>query len=191
MRLEARTGTSRAALVMAPVGAIVVTLLICALLVACAGAPVGKAYLLLLEGGFGSRFAWSETLTRATPLIQTSPQGRMSRRTVTGTGLGLGASSTAAGAGVDSCAAGGGAGVLVTSAVAAGFAVDGVAAELAANSGPGIAPLPGGDAGSAGFCATAGGGAGAAACGKGYTAGGFGCTTSDRVMRALGVPRPH
>lgn len=71
MRLEARTGTSRAALVMAPVGAIVVTLLICALLVACAGAPVGKAYLLLLEGGFGSRFAWSETLTRATPLILT------------------------------------------------------------------------------------------------------------------------
>lgn len=71
MRLEARTSVSRTALVMAPVGAIAVTLLICALLVAMAGAPVGKAYLLLLEGGFGSRFAWSETLTRATPLILT------------------------------------------------------------------------------------------------------------------------
>ena len=71
MRLEARTSVSRTALVMAPIGAIVVTLLICALLVALAGAPVGKAYLLLLEGGFGSRFAWSETLTRATPLILT------------------------------------------------------------------------------------------------------------------------
>lgn len=71
MRLEARTSVSRTALVMAPIGAIVVTLLVCALLVAAAGAPVGKAYLLLLEGGFGSRFAWSETLTRATPLILT------------------------------------------------------------------------------------------------------------------------
>ncbi len=29
------------------------------------------AYWLLLEGGFGSRFAWSETLTRATPLMLT------------------------------------------------------------------------------------------------------------------------
>ena len=32
---------------------------------------MGRAYALLLEGGFGSRFAWSETLTRATPLILT------------------------------------------------------------------------------------------------------------------------
>jgi simple sugar transport system permease protein len=47
------------------------TLLITSLLVAWAGAPVGRAYALLLEGGFGSRFAWSETLTRATPLILT------------------------------------------------------------------------------------------------------------------------
>jgi hypothetical protein len=39
--------------------------------VAWAGAPVGKAYALLLEGGFGSRFALTETLTRATPLILT------------------------------------------------------------------------------------------------------------------------
>jgi ABC-type uncharacterized transport system permease subunit len=39
--------------------------------VAWAGAPVGQAYALLLEGGFGSRFALTETLTRATPLILT------------------------------------------------------------------------------------------------------------------------
>jgi ABC-type uncharacterized transport system permease subunit len=41
------------------------------LLVAWAGAPVGRAYALLLQGGFGSRFALTETLTRATPLILT------------------------------------------------------------------------------------------------------------------------
>jgi len=39
--------------------------------VAWAGAPVGQAYALLLEGGFGSRLALTETLTRATPLIFT------------------------------------------------------------------------------------------------------------------------
>ena len=38
---------------------------------AWAGAPVGRAYALLLEGGFGSRLALTETLTRATPLILT------------------------------------------------------------------------------------------------------------------------
>ena len=32
---------------------------------------MGRAYALLLEGGFGSRFALTETLTRATPLILT------------------------------------------------------------------------------------------------------------------------
>ena len=55
----------------APFIAVAFTLLISSVLVAWAGAPVGKAYALLLEGGFGSRFAWSETLTRATPLILT------------------------------------------------------------------------------------------------------------------------
>ena len=55
----------------APLLAIAFTLLFSSLLVAWAGAPVGRAYALLLEGGFGSTFAWSETLTRATPLILT------------------------------------------------------------------------------------------------------------------------
>jgi general nucleoside transport system permease protein len=71
MRLERRAQTSRSALLLAPVGAIAFTLLITSLLVAWAGAPVGRAYALLLEGGFGSRFAITETLTRATPLILT------------------------------------------------------------------------------------------------------------------------
>lgn len=71
MRLEARDEVSRWALVGAPVGAVVFTLLVTSLLVAWAGAPVGRAYALLLEGGFGSRFAITETLTRATPLILT------------------------------------------------------------------------------------------------------------------------
>ena len=47
------------------------TLLISALLVWWAGAPVGRTYGLLLMGGFGSVFALSETLTRAIPLCLT------------------------------------------------------------------------------------------------------------------------
>jgi simple sugar transport system permease protein len=39
--------------------------------VAWAGAPVGRAYLLLFQGALGSSFALSETLTRTTPLIFT------------------------------------------------------------------------------------------------------------------------
>jgi len=71
MQLERRSQTSRAMLLAAPVGAVLATLLVTSLLVAWAGAPVGRAYALLLDGGFGSRFAWTETLTRATPLILT------------------------------------------------------------------------------------------------------------------------
>jgi simple sugar transport system permease protein len=71
LRLEARAHTPRALLLGAPLAAIVFTLAISSLLVAWAGAPVGQAYALLLQGGFGSRFAITETLTRATPLIFT------------------------------------------------------------------------------------------------------------------------
>ncbi len=71
MRLERRHRSSRAALLLAPVGAVAFTLLVSALLVLWAGAPVGRTYALLLQGGFGSVFAWSETLTRAVPLILT------------------------------------------------------------------------------------------------------------------------
>jgi general nucleoside transport system permease protein len=71
MRLEPRATFSPAALLLAPLGAIAFTLLISALLVLWAGAPVADTFALLLQGGFGSVFAWSETLTRATPLILT------------------------------------------------------------------------------------------------------------------------
>ncbi|MBC8056932.1 MAG: ABC transporter permease [Rhizobiales bacterium] len=71
MRLEARGDVSRVMLVAAPFAAVVFTLLISSLFVAWAGAPLTRTYALIFEGGFGSRFAWSETLTRATPLILT------------------------------------------------------------------------------------------------------------------------
>jgi ABC-type uncharacterized transport system permease subunit len=71
MRLEHRTHSSPAAMLLAPAGAVAFTLLISALLVLWAGAPVGQTYGLLLQGGFGSVFAWSETLTRAIPLMLT------------------------------------------------------------------------------------------------------------------------
>src|SRR5690349_15941155 len=71
MRLERRAAPSRAMALGAPLLAVLATLALSAALVAWAGAPVGRAYWLLLEGGFGSRLALTETLTRATPLILT------------------------------------------------------------------------------------------------------------------------
>ncbi len=71
MRLEKRSQTSPAALFLAPVGAVLFTLAVSALLVLWAGAPVAQTYGLLLKGGFGSVFALSETFTRAIPLILT------------------------------------------------------------------------------------------------------------------------
>ncbi|KQM75356.1 ABC transporter permease [Xylophilus sp. Leaf220] len=71
MRLEKRHRASPLALGIASVAAIGFTLLVGTLLVRWAGAPVGRTYALLLQGGFGSVFAWSETLTRAVPLILT------------------------------------------------------------------------------------------------------------------------
>ena len=71
MRLERRAQVSPVWLLAAPFAAVAFTLLVSSLLVAWAGAPVGRAYALLLEGGFGSRLAITETLTRATPLILT------------------------------------------------------------------------------------------------------------------------
>lgn len=71
MHLERRPRPSRLLTFAAPVAAITVTLLFGSVLVAIAGAPITEAWSRLIEGGFGSRFAWSETLTRATPLILT------------------------------------------------------------------------------------------------------------------------
>jgi ABC-type uncharacterized transport system permease subunit len=71
MRLERRTQASPLAMVLAPLVAVAFTLLVSSALVLWAGAPVARTYGLLLQGAFGSLFAWSETLTRAVPLILT------------------------------------------------------------------------------------------------------------------------
>lgn len=71
MRLERRASASPLALALAPLGAIAFTLAVSSLLVLWAGAPVAPTWAALLRGGFGSVFAWTETLTRATPLILT------------------------------------------------------------------------------------------------------------------------
>ena len=71
MRLEKRQAVSPTAIALAPLGAIAFTLLVSSLLVLWAGAPIGPTWGHLLNGGFGSVFAWTETLTRATPLILT------------------------------------------------------------------------------------------------------------------------
>lgn len=71
MRLEKRAAVPPAALLLAPLAAIGATLLASSLLVLWAGAPVGPTWMAVLRGGFGSVFAWTETLTRAIPLIFT------------------------------------------------------------------------------------------------------------------------
>ncbi len=71
MHLERRARISRPLQWAAPLLAVGFTLLVAALLVA-GGRRTGRPGLCeLLQGGFGSRFAWTETLTRATPLILT------------------------------------------------------------------------------------------------------------------------
>ena len=71
MRIELRNTRSNTALLLAPLGAVAFTLAVSTLLVLWAGAPVAATFGLLIKGAFGSVFAISETLTRATPLILT------------------------------------------------------------------------------------------------------------------------
>jgi len=71
MRLEPRLRVPPWLMLTAPVASVAVTLILCAALIVWAGAPVGRAYVLLFDGAFGSRFAITETLTRATPLMLT------------------------------------------------------------------------------------------------------------------------
>lgn len=71
MRLEPRPDSSLVLRLAAPLGAVAASLALCALLVAWSGAPVLRAYALLFDGALGSRFALTETLTRAAPLILT------------------------------------------------------------------------------------------------------------------------
>ncbi len=71
MRFEPRERIPHWLRLLAPLLAIAAALAICSVLVLWAGAGVGEAYRALIKGAVGSRFALSETLTRATPLIFT------------------------------------------------------------------------------------------------------------------------
>ena len=71
MRLEPRTQTPAALLVLAPVGALAVSLVIASLLVMWSGASALNTFALVIKGAAGSQFALLETLTRSTPLIFT------------------------------------------------------------------------------------------------------------------------
>ena len=71
MRLERRAHRPLALVLLAPVIAIVTALAIAGVLIAMAGAPVLEAYRLILTGAFGTRLGFTETLTRATPLMLT------------------------------------------------------------------------------------------------------------------------
>lgn len=71
MRLERRQHPSKILVIVAPIAAIIASLLITGLLIALSGASVLEAYQGIVVGAFGSKFAITETLTRATPLIVT------------------------------------------------------------------------------------------------------------------------
>ena len=71
MQFEPREHVSTWAAAMAPVLAVAIALILCSVLILWTGESVFEAYGLLLKGAFGSTFALSETLTRATPLMLT------------------------------------------------------------------------------------------------------------------------
>jgi ABC-type uncharacterized transport system permease subunit len=71
MRLEPRPTRSLLSEMAAPFAAILASLLLCSVLILWAGAPVKTAYAAMLYGAVGSKFALTETLVRATPLIFT------------------------------------------------------------------------------------------------------------------------
>ena len=71
MRLERRQGVTLWMRIALPVIAIAIALLLCSTLLFWAGVNVVDAYGSLAKGAFGTKFALTETLTRATPLIFT------------------------------------------------------------------------------------------------------------------------
>ena len=71
MRFEPRERVSVLAAAAAPLAGVAVALLLCSVLILWTGESVLEAYWLLLKGAFGSKFAITETLSRATPLILT------------------------------------------------------------------------------------------------------------------------
>ncbi len=71
IQFEARDQAPIWAMPAAVLAALGLTFAMTAALVAALGAPVSKTFQLIVEGAVGSRFALTETLTRATPLILT------------------------------------------------------------------------------------------------------------------------
>jgi simple sugar transport system permease protein len=71
IRFEARATVPVALVVGARLAAVAAAFALAAIPLAAAGAPVGRAFWLMLQGASGSLFAATETLTRATPLILT------------------------------------------------------------------------------------------------------------------------
>ena len=71
MRLEPRQSSPLWMIASAPLIAVLAALAICAVLILWADQSPLNAYVLLFKGALGSRFAITETLTRATPMILT------------------------------------------------------------------------------------------------------------------------
>lgn len=71
IRFEPRTNPSAIMVYGVPVMAAIIAILLAAIPLALAGAPIINAYGLMISGAFGSLFSISEMLTRATPLILT------------------------------------------------------------------------------------------------------------------------
>ncbi len=71
MQFERREQIPFLLAVLAPVTAIFTALVLCTPLISWTGVPALQAYGVMLKGAFGSRFAVSETLSRATPLMFT------------------------------------------------------------------------------------------------------------------------
>jgi simple sugar transport system permease protein len=71
MRLEPRQSSPLWIVASAPVIAVLAALVICSILILWTGQSPFDAYALLFKGALGSRFAITETLTRATPMILT------------------------------------------------------------------------------------------------------------------------
>ena len=71
IRIENRNSSSRLFKFSIPIISAVLSLILAAIPLAFAGANIGEAYFVMIKGVFGSVFAVSEMLTRATPLIFT------------------------------------------------------------------------------------------------------------------------
>lgn len=71
MRIEARENVSLLMKTMAPIIAVLAAMVVCSALLLWADASPIEGWALMLKGALGSKFAITETLTRATPLIFT------------------------------------------------------------------------------------------------------------------------